>query len=47
MRKNSGSYIKWDIKAANGGVSVKPLTLNKASVGLRNRTGRAEAHEEV
>lgn len=37
----------WDIKAANESVSVKPLTLNKASVGLRNRTGRAEEHEEV
>lgn len=36
-----GLYINWGIKAANGSVSIKLLTLNTASIGLRNRRGRA------
>lgn len=42
-----GLYIKWGIKAANGSVSIKPLTLNTASDGLRNRRGRAEAQRRI
>lgn len=40
MGKSLGSFIKWYLK----GGSIKPLPLNKASIGLCNRTERARTH---